>query len=400
MATDELRISNSEHKGRIEKIQKQLRRRGIDALYLTNSTRILYSTGFAHISTERPLAAVIPNEEPPFFMAPHLEYDHIRQDCPLAGDVLTYPDYPGKIHPMRLFAKFMAQKGFGSSRIGTDSVEGAAGGYGYRGPALGDVMRRAKFIDGRDIVDNLRLVKSRQEIRLLRESAKWSEVAHDILLENTHAGLHDALVAVKSSYDALARMLRKLGQSYVQLKIALSPAVVGFRGQVGVNSAIPHAVYTKNRIRKGDVLVTEAGVEVGGYTSELERTVIVGKPSSRAKRCFEAMLKTQDAALKEFRPGITCSKIDEAAGKSFQDSGLSEGLRHHTGHGIGLDGHEPPWLDPGDRTVMREGMVFSCEPGLYFPGYAGFRHSDTVVITKKGMDFITHYPRGLEELTV
>jgi Xaa-Pro aminopeptidase len=400
MASEELKISTGEHNGRIEKIQKHLRRRRIDALYLTNSTRILYATGFAHISTERPLAAVIPNEDPPFFMAPHLEYDHIREGCPLAGDALTYPDYPGKIHPMLLFAKFMAQKGLASSRIATDSVEGAAGGYGYRGPALRDLMRGAKFIDGRDIVDNLRLVKSRQEVRLLRESAKWSEVAHDILLENTHAGLHDALVAVKSSYDALAKMLKKLGQSFVQFKIALSPVVVGFRGQVGVNSAIPHAVYTKSKIGRGDVLVTEAGVEVGGYTSELERTIIIAKPSSRAKRCFDAMLRAQNAALKEFRPGITCSRIDEAAGKSFQDSGLTEGLRHHTGHGIGLDGHEPPWLDPGDRTVIREGMVFSCEPGLYFPGYAGFRHSDTVVITKNGMNFITHYPRELDELTI
>ncbi len=400
MAIDELKISTAEHRGRIEKIQKQLRRKRIDALYLTNSTRILYTTGFAHISTERPLAAVIPVEEPPFFMAPHLEYDHIRQECPLADNVMTYPDYPGKIHPMRLFAKFMAQKGLASSRIATDSMEGAAGGFGYRGPALRDLMRRAKFVAGRDFVDSLRLVKSRQEIRLLRESAKWSEVAHDILLESTRAGLHDTLVAVKSSYDALARMLRKLGQSYVQLKIALSPVVVGYRGQVGVNSAIPHSVYTTKKIRRGDVLVTEAGVEVGGYTSELERTLIVGKPSSRAQRCFDVMLKAQTAALKEFRPGITCGRIDEAANNSVEHSGLKEGLRHHTGHGIGLDGHEPPWLDPGDRTVMREGMVFSCEPGLYFPGYAGFRHSDTIVITKRGMDFVTHYPRELEELTI
>src|SRR5437016_3910290 len=307
MAPNELKISTEEHKNRIAKIQNTLRRNGIDALYLTNSARILYTTGFAHISTERPLAAVIPNEKPPFFMAPHLEYDHVREECPLADEVLTYPDYPGKIHPIRVFAKFMAQKGFASSKIATDSVEGAAGGYGYRGPALRDLMRRAKFIDGRDIVDKLRLTQSRQEIRLLRESAKWSDIAHGILLENTHAGLHDALVAVKSSYDA---------------------------------------------------------------------------------------------ALKEFRPGITCNRVDEAARKSIEDSGLIDAHRHHTGHGIGLDGHEPPWLDPGDRTVMREGMVFSCEPGLYFPGYAGFRHSDTVVITKKGVDFITHYPRGLEELTL
>src|SRR5881397_1726910 len=154
MAPDELKISTEEHENRIAKIQNQLRRNRIDALYLTNSTRILYTTGFSHVSTERPLAAVIPDEGLPCFMAPRLEYDHIRQECSLAGDVMTYPDYPGKIHPMRLFANFMGEKGLASSRIATDSLEGAAGGFGYRGPALRDLMRRAKFVDGRDIVDN------------------------------------------------------------------------------------------------------------------------------------------------------------------------------------------------------------------------------------------------------
>src|SRR5207245_11281895 len=134
MAPNELKISTEEHKNRIAKIQNQLRRNRIDALYLTNSTRILYTTGFAHISTERPLAAVIPNEKPPFFMAPHLEYDHIREECPLADEVLTYPDYPGEMHPMRVFAKFLSQKPLASSRIATASAEEASGGDRCRGP--------------------------------------------------------------------------------------------------------------------------------------------------------------------------------------------------------------------------------------------------------------------------
>ena len=400
MPSGELRISQSEHKSRIEKIRETMSRSRIDALYLTNPTRILYATGFAHISTERPLALVIPRGSPLFFMGPHLEYDHIREECTLADEVYTYPDYPGKTHPIRLFAKFMKQRGLSSARIATDSMEGAGGGYGYRGPSIRDIMSQAKFIDGQGSVDTLRLVKSSQEIRLLRESAKWSEVAHDILLENLHPGLHDAIVAVKSSYEALEKMLKKLGQQYLQLKIALSPLVVGFRGQVGASSAIPHAVYCKNKIRKGDILVSEAGVEVGGYTSELERTVVIGKPSTRAVRYFEAMLRAQDKALGSFKAGVVCNKVDWAAAESIRQSGLLEAARHHTGHGIGLEGHEPPWLDPGDSTIMKSGMVFSCEPGLYVPGYAGFRHSDTVVITKTGMDMITHYPRGLEELTI
>jgi Xaa-Pro aminopeptidase len=400
MSSDELRISRAEHKDRIERIRSLMRRRRIDALYLVNPTRILYATGFSHISTERPVALVIPREAGLFFMAPRLEYDHIREECQFADEVYTYPDYPGKTHPMRLFARFISDKGLASKLIATDSPDGAAGGYGYRGPSLKDLLSKAKFVDGRDIVDNLRLVKSSQEIRLLKESARWSEVAHDILLENAKSGVHDTLAAVKSSYEALAKMLRKLGQRYVQLRIALSPVVVGFRGQVGTGSAIPHAVYTKDKIRKGDVLVTEAGVEVAGYTAELERTVIVGKPSAKAKKYFEVMTQAQDAALHEFRPGIPCSRVDEAARKSVEASGLGDALRHHTGHGIGLDGHEPPWLDPGDRTIIRQGMVFSCEPGLYFPGYGGFRHSDTVEITKKRMGFITNYPRSLEELRI
>src|SRR3989442_4709663 len=109
MATDELKITTAEHKSRIEKIQKQLRRGRIEALYLTNSTRILYTTGFAQIPTERPLAAVIPKEEQPFFIAPYLEHDHIRQECPIADEVLTYADYPWIVHPMQLVARVLAQ---------------------------------------------------------------------------------------------------------------------------------------------------------------------------------------------------------------------------------------------------------------------------------------------------
>jgi Xaa-Pro aminopeptidase len=333
-------------------------------------------------------------------MGPHLEEDHVRIDSRLIQDFFRYPDYPGKTHPIRFFVKTLREKGLTASRIATDSPEGASGGWGYRGPSLRDLLKQTKMVDGRDLVDNMRCVKSEQEIRLLKESARWAEKAHDILMENVAAGEHDALIGLKASYEALIGMMKKLGAKYQQLKWGLSPVVVGCRGQVGPGSAVPHAVFSKRKIRKGDVLVTEAGVEIGGYTSELERTVIVGKAGRKQKKYFEIMLKAQDAALKTFKPGVHCSQVDAAARKTVEAAGLVSALRHHVGHGIGIDGHEPPWLDPGDKTVMKTGMVFSCEPGLYIPGLAGFRHSDTVVVTKSGMDFITEYPRSLEKLTV
>ncbi len=400
MPSGELLISEREYKKRISKIRSTMRRKGFHALYLTSPTRILYVTGFAHITTERPLAVLIPTEGPVFLMGPHLEIDHVRQETRIIEEAYEYPDYPGKLHPIRQFARILGSKRLGKSNIATDSFEGAAGGWGYRGPSIKELMPDARFFNGKDIIDDMRLVKSRQELRLLRESAKWAQTAHDILIDNTSAGLRDVLVGLKASQETLQRLLRRLGTSYKQLRWGLSPVVVGFRGQVGPESAIPHAVFTNRKIRKGDVLVTEAGVEIGGYTSELERTVVVGRPSSRTKKHFDAMLKAQSAALKVFKSGNTCDQVDEAARQTIEREGFGQCLRHHTGHGIGLDPHEPPWLDPGDRRRMRQGMVFSCEPGIYVPGYAGFRHSDTIEVIDAGMEFITNYPRVLEELIV
>jgi len=400
MVPGDMVISPAEHKSRIEKIRDQLRRSRCAALYLTNPTRILYTTGFSHISTERPLALVIPQDGSIFMMGPLLEEDHVKQDSSLIEEFFNYPDYPGTINPIRRFVRILKEKGLAGSKIATDSFEGAAGGWGYRGPSLRDLLKRSKMVDGKGIVDNLRWVKSKQEIHLLKESSRWAEKAHDLLMENIAPGKHDELIGMKASYEALTRMMRKLGATYRQLKWGLSPVVVGCRGQVGPGSAIPHAVFSKRKIRSGDVLVTEAGVEVGGYTSELERTVVVGRAGQREKKYFEAMLKAQDAALGSFKAGTPCFEVDTAARKAVESTGFTGTLRHHVGHGIGIDGHEPPWLDPGDKTIMKTGMVFSCEPGLYIPGLAGFRHSDTVEITKNGMKLITEYPRGLEELTV
>src|SRR5467141_2127105 len=293
MVSSDLVISPAEHWSRIKKIRERLKKSRCTALYLTNPTRILYATGFSHISTERPLALVIPQEGAIFIMGPHLEEDHVRIDSHLIQDFFKYPDYPGKTHPIRFFVKILREKGLAASRIATDSPEGASGGWGYRGPSLRDLLKQTKIVDGRDLIDEMRWVKSKQELHLLKESARWAEKAHDILMENIAPGEHDALIGLKASYEALIGMMKKLGAKYQQLKWGLSPVVVGFRGQVGPGSAVPHAVFSKRKIRKGDVLVTEAGVEIGGYTSELERTVIVGKAGRKEKKYFETMLKAQ-----------------------------------------------------------------------------------------------------------
>jgi len=395
-----LTISESEHKRRIESVRRTLVRRKLDALYLTSGVSFFYLTGYSYIATERPAALIIPADGEITFMGPLLEIDHIPLKTRLIGNIKTYRDYPGKKHPIDQFAEFLNDLGLAGKRIGIDNMAGATGIWGYEGPPITKRMTGTKFVAARDIVEGMRLVKSEEEIALIRESAKWANLAHSLLQEYTAPGLWDFDVSFAASHEASTVMKKTLGADYLPQRWGRSPAAAGFRGQVGEMSAIPHSIATKRPIKEGDVLVTGGGADVGGYSCELERTMILGEPTSKQQRYFEAMVKAQEEAFKAFKPGAKCSEVDKAATKTFVKAGFGKLVRHHTGHGLGLEGHEPPWLDVGSDLVLKPGMVLSCEPGIYEPGFGGFRHSDTVLITDDGAEIVTYYPRDLDSLTI
>ena len=392
-------ISEAEYKCRIERVRKFLRRRKLDAIYLTNPTSIFYLTGYSFIATERPVAVIMPVNGKITFMGPLLEKDHVPLKTRVIEEVKTYIDYPGERHPIDCFADFLKEMGFAKKRIGIDSKAGAAGIWGYKGPPITKKFREAKFVDVKDLVPSMRLIKSEDEIVLMKESAKWANLAHSLLQEYTAEGLWDVDVALSASHEASIIMKKALGPDYEPLRRS-SPVSVGFRGQIGEMSAIPHSIATKRMIRRGDVIVTGAGADIGGYSCELERTMIVGRPTAKQKRCFNVMVKAQEAAFEAFKSGVKCSDVDRATINVFKKAGLMHLVKHHTGHGLGLEGHEPPWLDIGNGEPLRAGMVVSCEPGIYETGFAGFRHSDTVLITEDGAEIITYYPRNLDELTI
>jgi Xaa-Pro dipeptidase len=392
-------ISEAEHKRRIEKVRKYLKKRKLDALYLTNGTSMFYLTGYSFIATERPAALIIPIDGKITFIGPLLEEDHIPLKTRIIKDVKTYMDYPGEKHPIEHFAEFLRDMGLAKKRVGIDNKAGAAGRWGYKGPPITKKLRETKFVDVKDLVPSMRLIKSEEEFALMKESAKWTNLAHTLLQEYTAEGLWDVEIALTASYEASMIMKKALGPNYEPMRRS-SPVGVGFRGQIGEMSAIPHSIATKSMIKKSDVVVTGAGADVGGYSCELERTMIVGKPTLKQKRYFNVMVKAQEAAFKTFKPGVKCSDIDKATIKVFKKAGLKHLVKHHTGHGLGLEGHELPWLDIGNEEPLRAGMVVSCEPGIYETGFAGFRHSDTVLITEDGAEIITYYPRDLDALTI
>jgi len=393
-------ISMDEYRDRIRRVREEMARRGLEALLLTSDKGIFYLSGFTHMTTERPAILVVPQDGDLIFLGPLLEADHLKHQTKIVGDVRTYIDYPGERHPIELFAAWLTELGYGKAKIGIDNPAGAAGVSGYTGPPLNEKMPNVTFVRAGDIVWDMRLVKSSEEIALIEESAKWGNLAHTLLQEYTAPGLWDVDISLAASMESSSIMKKALGADYEQIRSGRSPASAGFRGQVGWKSAMPHSIGIGEVIRDGDVLVTGAGADVGGYNSELERTMIVGEPTPKQKRYFEAMMKAQDAAIAALRPGVKCSEVDRAANKVIVDAGYRDLIRHHTGHGIGLDGHEPPWLDVGNDIELRPGMVVSCEPGIYELGFGGFRHSDTVVITEDGADVVTYYTRDLESLTI
>ena len=392
-------ISQTEYERRVERVREYSMKRKLDALYLTNGTSVFYLTGYSFIATERPAALIVPVDGEITFMGPLLEKDHIPLKTRIIEDVKTYVDYPGEKHPIEHFAEFLRDMELARKRIGIDNKAGAAGIWGYKGPPITKKLREAKFVDVKDLVLSMRLIKSEEEIALVKESSKWANLAHTFLQEYTAEGLWDVEVAYAASHEASMLMKKTLGHDYEPMRTSY-PVNVGFRGQIGEMSAIPHSIATKRVIRKGDVAVTGAGADVGGYSCELERTMIVGKPTSKQKRYFNVMVKAQEAAFKTFNPGVKCSDIDKATIEVFKKAGLMPLVKHHTGHGLGLEEHEPPWLDIGNEEPLRAGMVVSCEPGIYQTGFAGFRHSDTVVITKDGAEIVTYYPRNLDALTI
>ena len=162
----------------------------------------------------------------------------------------------------------------------------------------------------------------------------------------------------------------------------------------------PGALANNITFKAGDVLVTGAGAPMWGYNSELERTMIIGPASDEQKRMFDHMVGLQYTAFAALRPGAKCSDVDRAVRAYYDKHDLMPYWKHHVGHAIGLRYHEGPFLDLGDNTELKPGMVFTVEPGLYAPGLGGFRHSDTVAITEGGIEIMTYYPRDLESLTL
>jgi Xaa-Pro dipeptidase len=396
MKTASLHITAVEYQARTERLVEHLQQENLSGAVLFDRDYILYYTGFAFIPTERPIAFAVNTKGEKALFVPRLEVEHASANA-LIDRVDYYLEFPYQPHPMDIFKDVLREL----------KIQGAYGadndGYpwimGYRGPTLSEMLAsRPKMLTG--FIEDQMMIKSAAELDLIRESIKWAHLAHVLLQRYTRVGLTETEVTLRASQEATLAMLDTIGPLYRAQSYFSNGAQAVYRGQIGRNAAIPHALASNITFQAGDVLVAESNAPVWGYNSELERTMLMGPANDEQKRMFDHMLALQDASFAAMEPGIPCAEVDKVVRAYYEKHDLMPHWKHHVGHAIGLRYHEGPFLDIGDTTVMQPGMVFTVEPGLYVPELGGFRHSDTVAITAEGVEMMTYYPRDLENLTI
>ena len=396
LSMTQLKISDAEYQTRCDRLAEIIDELGVSGVILFDADYIKYYTGFAFIPTERPMGFAMSQSGDMGLFVPRMEVEH-AQSMAIIKHIAYYLEYPDTNHPMNVLAGMLNEMNI-TGQIGADH-DGYPWIFGYRGTPLSELTGN-QFINCRALIEDQMAVKSPAELALLQESAQWANLALTLLQRYTVVGASEIEVAHRASNDATLTLLDTIGPIWRNNSGYHEGAVATYRGQIGRNAAIPHALTSNIKFQNGDVLVGESSAAVWGYVSELERTMIIGTPSDDQKRLFDHMFNLQSLAMEALEPGKPCSSVDKEVRAYFDKHDLMRYWKHHSGHTIGLRYHEGPFLDIGDDTVLKAGMVFTVEPGLYVPELGGFRHSDMVVVTVDGAQMMTYYPRSLEELTI
>lgn len=380
MADQATPISNDERRARLDRARELMRNEKIDAVILPGGTSLRYFTGLQWGISERLLALVLPAKGKPFLVTPHFEEARAMEqlkDGPIGtgADILTWQEHES---PYALVAKGLKDRGITTGTVGAEETLRFmfADGIAHAAPAL-------KIVSATPVTAGCRRVKDHHEIALMRLASAATLRAYRAVYESLDEGMTQATV-------------RDL--------ISTAHSRLGFNGgasvQVGEYSALPHGSRTPQTIREGTIVMVDGGCTVEGYQSDLTRTFVLGKPSDKMKQIFDIVHRAQSAALAAAKPGVECQAVDAAARKVIVDAGYGPDytyFSHRLGHGIGMDGHEWPYLVRGNTLAMERGMTFSDEPGIYIPGEFGVRLEDDMHITPSGAELLTPQSPSLEE---
>ena len=363
-----------------DKVKDGLLERGYDGLLLFDPFNVYYATGFFHIPSERPIAAYIPASGDPSLFIPELEEDHAKENW--IEDIRVYFEYPGKVDPVQWICGEIEE-----DNIAVDDVSQSK---------FKTIQVEKPNCQLSDVIYELRQCKEPEEIEYVEQAARYADYAVNSareVISQSVSKISEKEVLKHLKSDTEAKMKSDLEDKPLWFSC-------GATVHAGERGALPHGTPTDRVVEPGDTVIVGVGASVGGYHAESACTFSIGEPSTEKKEWLDTAFAVRRVPKEEVGPGKRCGDIDNKALDLIRENGFGDYIRHRLGHGIGLENHEAPWVQSGDDTRMREGMVVSSEPGIYVPGEGGVRLIDTFLVTDSGNRLLSQYLENSPEYVI
>jgi Xaa-Pro aminopeptidase len=358
-----------DHVGRLRRLQSDLATNRLDLLLLTHLPNVRYLCGFTGSS-----GALLVAEDKVVFFTDGRYAVQAREEVRGAKLVVA------RKGPFAAAVEWLTanRKKLPGNRLGMEAEH----------LTVADFRRLTKSLTGKfrlkdapPLVEQLRMVKDRDELDLLRNAVDLGSSLFETALNAIRPGIRETDVAAEMEYAA-----RKAGAEGMSFETIIA---------AGKRSALPHGRASESVIPADGFVVCDFGVILSGYCSDMTRTVYVGSPTEEECRLYEAVRRAQAAGTAAVKPGVTSGQVDRASRNVLKENGLAKYFTHSTGHGVGLEIHEPPRIAAGQSDILRPGMVITIEPGVYIPGRGGVRIEDMAVVTEAGCEVLTPTPKQL-----
>ena len=360
---------------RFDKLNASLRTSDLDAVILNPGPTLTYLTGMHYHLMERPVVFLFAKDQTPALVLPELELQKVAS-LSYELKVFPYPEKPSEWD--KAFRSAVQALGLDGKRIGVEPRQLRLLEFGY----VKGAAPEAEYPNGSDVLSSLRLKKDKTEVDTMRKAVQIAQAA----LEATIPQIKIGMTEKELSSELVVQLLRNGSEP----EMPFSPIVSG-----GPNSANPHASPTDRKLQAGDLLVVDWGATYNGYISDLTRTFAVGEVDDEYKKIHKIVQDANAAGRAAAGPGVPCANVDIAARTVIENSGYGKYFTHRTGHGIGMEGHEEPYMRGDNMQLLEPGMAFTVEPGIYIPDRNGVRVEDNVVVTETGAESLSDMPREI-----
>jgi len=360
---------------RFDKLNASLRNSDLDAVILNPGPTLTHLTGLHFHLMERPVVLLFATDRIPAIVLPELELQKVAS-LPYDLQVFAYPENPSEWGDV--FRKATQALNLDGKRIGVEPRQLRLMEFHYvQGGAP-----EADYPDGSDVLSGLRLRKDKSEVEAMRRAVKIAQDALEATIPTMKIGMTEKAIAA----ELVIQLLRHGSDP----DLPFAPIVSG-----GPNAANPHASPSDRKLQPGDLLVVDWGAGYEGYISDLTRTFAVEDVDEECRKIHKIVQEANAAGRAAGRPGVPCAAVDKAARDVIEQAGYGVYFTHRTGHGIGMEGHEEPYMRGDNMQLLEPGMAYTVEPGIYLPNRNGVRIEDNVVITETGADVLSDMTREI-----